>query len=178
MIKLKKILTEASPKGIAQVQLYNYIKWKSGGDADKEFQLADVARYPSFAGIHFKRLQKAAKALKNKNLIDYDGVSKVSLIGESVLTEGHRGELHALAKRVFGPKVGMVEKDTKTGGQHQVWIDITRPATMFQAQKDFERWQYSKLKKLKKMMKDSDWRPVFRRGSGDVGIYIVFVKEL
>ena len=45
-----------------------------------DHQLADLVRSPEFRNVHFKRIQTAASALKKKQLVNYDGTSKVSLV--------------------------------------------------------------------------------------------------
>jgi hypothetical protein len=80
-------------------------------------------------------------------------------------------------RKVFGSKTGMLEKDMTIGGQRQIWIDVTHPATSFQAQQDFERWQRGKLNKVRNGIRREPalrgFKAVFREKDGDISIVLV-----
>jgi hypothetical protein len=74
-IAYESILLAEAGKG--QEVILNYLK---NLDKDAEIELASIARHPSARGVHFGKLQSAAKALKKKGKIEYDGVSKVKVL--------------------------------------------------------------------------------------------------
>ena len=74
--KTKNPGSPKTPVGEVQKKLMMVLHGLGYGD----HQLADLVRSPEFRNVHFKRIQTAASALKKKQLVNYDGTSKVSLV--------------------------------------------------------------------------------------------------
>jgi hypothetical protein len=60
----------ANPIGKPQKLIMDYLGRPGGGSVD----LTDMSRHPSFRGIHFAKIQKAAEVLDKKGMIKFDGV--------------------------------------------------------------------------------------------------------
>ena len=73
---VREVLNEAGPVGKVQTIL---MKVLAGVHRKATVELSDLARDTMFRGIHFVRIQKAAKALQQKGLVNYDGISKISM---------------------------------------------------------------------------------------------------
>ena len=79
--KLEKYLNEAKPYGKPQEALFNAIqKMKEQGNTGR-FELTDiVSKFPKkFHNVHFQKIMNAAKALSKKKIIEFDGISEVSI---------------------------------------------------------------------------------------------------
>lgn len=63
--------TAANPSGKAQVAIMDYLKDPGSG----KVALTDIAAHPSFRGVHFAKIQKAAEVLNKKGLIKFDGIN-------------------------------------------------------------------------------------------------------
>ncbi len=72
---------EAAPVGKVQASLMKVLR--GGG----QHELSDLARDPEFRGVRFDKIQTAAGALKKKKLVNYDGVSTVSLVEKGKMNE-------------------------------------------------------------------------------------------
>jgi len=67
-----------TPAGKAQIAIMKALQSHKG-----TIELADLIQHdPTFRGIHFGKIQKAASVLKKKGLIKYDGISRLALEGE------------------------------------------------------------------------------------------------
>lgn len=70
-----------TPAGKAQIAI---MKALQSGNHSGTIELADLIQYdPTFRGIHFAKIQKAASVLKKKGLIKYDGISRLALEGQA-----------------------------------------------------------------------------------------------
>lgn len=63
--------TAAGASGKAQVAIMEYMKGPGSGGA----MLTDMTADPSFRGVHFAKIQKAAEVLTKKGLIEFDGAN-------------------------------------------------------------------------------------------------------
>ena len=69
------------PVGKAQEAIWDHLI--AYPDADW-ISINDMARKPAFRGIHYKRIQQAAKALANKGLIKFEDLHKVKIASRMI----------------------------------------------------------------------------------------------
>jgi len=62
------------PVGKGQIAIMNYLTKNSDGNLPV-FQFTDMTRYPTFVGMGFGAIMKAAETLSKKGMIYYDGVN-------------------------------------------------------------------------------------------------------
>jgi hypothetical protein len=77
-----KYLGESSIKPIGKPQqvIYNYLEALDknyGHPYNMEIDLNQIAKHPDARGIHYGKLQNAAKALAKKGYIEFDGFNKI-----------------------------------------------------------------------------------------------------
>lgn len=68
------------PVGKAQEVIYNYLEaldTNYGHPYNMGMDLNQISRHPNARGIHYKKLQNAAKALAKKGYIEFDGFNKI-----------------------------------------------------------------------------------------------------
>ena len=73
-------------KGRAQEAIWDHLQAFPGAGW---MSINDMARKPAFRGIHYKRIQQAAKALANQGLIEFRDLHEVKLasVGDIKLIE-------------------------------------------------------------------------------------------
>lgn len=124
---------EAKPVGKAQSALMAVLTTKGSGD----HSLASLSRASVFRGIHFKKIQSAAKALGKKGLLTYDGISKVSLNERkqyrkpdgsttwkgfrTVTKSAYNKAVKGLRSKKIGANMTVHYKDDKPHGE--IWTD-------------------------------------------------------
>jgi len=85
MIKLKTLLVEQSPMGKVQWAIFNALDQGDTPSLSDWIMLSALARRPEFRGVHFKKIQAAAKALASKGIVQYDGASKIKWTGKGAM---------------------------------------------------------------------------------------------
>jgi hypothetical protein len=118
----ESVLINEAGKG--QEIILKYLKNLDKKDA--EIELSQIAAHPMARGVHFGKLQSAAKALAKKKKIKYDGISRVTFLKEEEelderkfdLGSGHMGNGISVwnrAKEVHGDyeKIAHIDRNRK-----------------------------------------------------------------
>lgn len=170
MIKLRDLLETQHLTGVDLKHVVDTMHKNKGWQVSPKYdvKIGDVVKYKGKQWVVVDGRLVLQGALSDLRILIREEICKY-------LYEERKADLVTAVKKVFGPKTGMIKKDKKIDGQHQIWIDVTYPATEFRAQRDFEQWQYRKIKKLRKML--DNWTAIFRRGPDNVGVYVVLIER-